>query len=152
MAEPIGPEAYLAIAASVNTAFSSYREKKGAEQIDKPTSISTGISKSSLKLHPPTDELLSDSGLKVGNDSYVQWVTHSPAHPRNWSRKRKAYDLAIILFSEFIMSGISAVGVPASLDGSEEVLGHTREVGLVAFTTMYVERGFGAPFPHPARN
>ena len=135
MAEPIGPEAYLALATSVHNAFSSYNDKKRAEHTEKPISIKTGSSNSSLDL--PTDELLSYSGLKVGNDGYVQWVTNSPAHPRNWSRKRKAYDLVMILFSEFFMSAISAVGIPASFDGSD-VLGHSREVGLLAFTTMYV--------------
>ena len=56
-------------------------------------------------------------------------------HPRNWSRKRKAYDFGLILFSEFFMSAISAGGTPASYDGVE-VLGQWIAVGLFAFTTM----------------
>ena len=36
------------------------------------------------------------------------------------------------------MSGINAGGTPASFAGAE-VLGQTREVALVAFTTMYVK-------------
>lgn len=133
MAEPIGPEVYLAIATSVQKAVNNYRDKKRVEQNHKLVSISTDSSKSSLTL--PADELLSCSGLKIGNDGYVQWALDSPLHPRNWSRGRKAYDLGLILFLEFVMSAISAGGTPASMYGLG-VLGHRREVGLVGFTTM----------------
>lgn len=136
MAEPIGPEAYLAIAASVQNAVNNYRDKKRAEQNTKLTIVSADSSKSSLTL--PADELLLYSGLKIGNDGYVQWAMDSPAHPRNWSRVRKVYDLGLILFLEFLMSAISAGGTPASFYGLG-VLGHRREVGLVGFTTMFVE-------------
>ncbi len=135
MAEPIGPEVYLAIAASVHNVVSNYREKKRVEQNHKLAIISTDSSKSSLTL--PVNELLSYSGLKIGNDGYVQWATGNPAHPRNWSRARKAYDLGLILFLEFFMSAISAGGTPASFYALG-VLGHRREVGLAGFTTMYV--------------
>ena len=129
MVEPVGPEAYLAIAASVHdtyNTYSSYREKKRNEQNQKPKDISTASSNSSLTL--PTDQLLSYAGLKAGNDGYVHWATNSAAHPRNWSRRRKAYDLGLILFSEFCMSGISAVGIPATLDWPEVLGHHSREV------------------------
>ena len=135
MAEPIGPEVYLAIATSMQNAVDNHRDKKRAEQNNKLAIISADSSKASLTL--PADESLSCSGLKVGNDGYVQWAMDSPAHPRNWSRDRKAYDLGLILFLEFSMSAVSAGGTPASFYGSG-VLGHGREVGLVGFTTMYV--------------
>lgn len=124
MAEPIGPEAYLAIASSLQNAINSYRNKNRTKQNDKITNISTDSSKSSLTL--------------FGNNGYGQWAIHSPAHPRNWSRQRKAYDFGLILFLEFSMSGVNAGGTSASFAGAE-VLGQTREVGLVAFTTMYVK-------------
>lgn len=133
MAEPIGPEAYLAIATSVQNAVSNYRDKKHVEQNHKLAIISADSSKSSLTL--PADELLSCSGLKIGNDGYVQWALDSPAHPRNWSRGRKAYDVGLILSLEFLMSVVSAAGTPASFYGLG-VLGQRREVGLVGFTTM----------------
>lgn len=136
MAEPIGPEAYLAIAASVQNAFTNYRDKKRVEQNNKLAIISADSSKSSLTL--AVDELLSFSGLKVDNDGYVQWAMETPAHPRNWSRGRKAYDLGLVLFWEFFMSTVGAGGTPASFYGLGD-LGRTREVGLVAFTTMCVE-------------
>lgn len=136
MAEPIGPEAYLAIASSLQNAINSCRNKNRTKQNDKITNISTDSSKSSLTL--PADELLSHTGLKFGNNGYGQWAIDSPAHPRNWSRQRKAYDFGLILFLEFSMSGINAGGTSASFAGAE-VLGQTREVGLVAFTTTYVK-------------
>ena len=137
MAEPISPEAYLAIAATVHDAVNSYRDKRapdGRNDRTANTGVADGL-KATAAL--PTDELLSYAGLKIGNDGYVQLVADSPAHPRNWSRRRKAYDFGLILFSEFFMSGISATGTPASSDGVQ-LLGQSREVGLVAFTTMYV--------------
>lgn len=135
MAEPIGPEAYLAIATSLQNAVNSCRGKTRAKQNDKTTHTSTDSSKSTIA--SPADELLSYSGLRVGNDGYVEWAMDNPEHPRNWSRKRKAYDFALILFLEFFTSAISAGGTPVSFDGVE-VLGQGMEVGLVAFTTMYV--------------
>lgn len=136
MAEPIGPEAYLAIAASVRNAVNNYRDKKRVEENHKLAVISADSSKSSLTL--PANELLSYSGLKIGNDGYVQWAVDNPAHPRNWSGKRKAFDLGLILLLEFAMNAMSAGGTPASFYGSG-VLGHGMEVGLAGFTTMYVE-------------
>ena len=137
MAEPISPEAYLAIAATVHNAVNSYRVKRAPdEQNDRTANVSAADgSKATAAL--PTDELLSYAGLKIGNDGYVQLVADSPAYPRNWSRRRKAYDFGLILFSEFFMSGVSAAGSPAS-SGGVELLGQSREVDLVAFTTMYV--------------
>lgn len=138
MAEPINPEAYLAIAATVHNAVNSYRGKRApTEQNDRiATTVAADVSKATAA--SPTDELLSYAGLKIGNDGYVQLVADSPTHPRNWSRRRKAYDFGLILFLEFFMSGISAAGTPASFEGVER-LGRSREVGLVAFTTMYVD-------------
>ena len=134
MAEPISPEAYLAIAATVHNAVNSYRGKRSPDEQKDRTGAADG-SKATVAL--PTDELLSYAGLKIGNDGYVQLVADGPTHPRNWSRRRKAYDFDLILFSEFFMSGIGAAGTPAS-SGGVESLGQSREVGLVAFTTMYV--------------
>ncbi|CAD6566768.1 MAG: hypothetical protein ASARMPREDX12_008823 [Alectoria sarmentosa] len=135
MAEPIGPEAYLAIATSMQNVLNNYRDKNRVEQNKKLAIISAESSKSSLTL--PADELLSYSGLKIGNDGYVQWALDSPAHPRNWSRERKAYDVGLIFFLEFFMSAISAAGTPTSFYALGN-LGHRREVGLVGFTTMYL--------------
>ena len=133
MAEPIGPELYLAIATSMQNVLNNYRDKERVEQNKNFAIISADSSKSSLTL--PADELLSHSGLKIGNDGYVQWALDSPAHPRNWSRERKAYDVGLIFFLEFFMSAISAAGTPTSFYALGN-LGHRREVGLVGFTTM----------------
>ena len=137
MAEPISPEAYLAIAATVHNAVNSYRVKRAPDEQNGRTANAGAADGSRATAALPTNELLSYAGLKIGNDGYVQLVADSPAHPRNWSRRRKAYDFGLILFSEFFMSGISAAGTRASSDGVE-LLGQSREVDLVAFTTMYV--------------
>ena len=137
MAEPLGPEVYLAVAASMRDAVDRYKDKKRAKQNKQLAVVSVANSRSSLAL--PADQLLMCSGLKVGNDGYLQWDWGSPAHPANRSRRRKAYDLGLILFLEFFMSAISAGGTPASFYGLG-VLGQKSEVGLVGFTTTYVQR------------
>ena len=133
MAEPIGPGAYLAVATSVQNAVNKYRDTTRVKQNQKLAIISADSSKSSLTL--PADELLSHAALKIGNDGHVQWAVGSPAHPRNWSRQRRAYDVGVIFLLEFCMSAVGAAGTPASFYASGD-LGHRRELGLVAFTTM----------------
>ena len=137
MVEPLGPEVYLAVADSLHDALHKYKDKKRAKQNKKVAIVSAANSRPSLIL--PADQLLMCSGLKVGNDGYLQWDLGSPAHPANRSRRRKAYDLGLILFLEFFMSTISAGGTPASFYGSG-ALGQKSEVGLVGFTTTYVQR------------
>ena len=137
MVEPFGPEVYLAVAHFVRDAVDKYRDKKHAKQNKKLAIVSAANSTPSLIL--PADQLLMCSGLKVGNDGYLQWDLGSPAHPANWSRRRKAYDFGLILFLEFSMSTISAGGTPAS-SYALGPLGQKSEVGLVAFTTTCVQR------------
>ena len=137
MAEPISPEAYLAIAATVHNAVNSYSSKRAPHKQNNRTAKTSAADGSKATAASPTDVLLSYAGLKIGNDGYVQLVADCPTHPMNWSRRRKAYDFGLILFSECFMSGVSAAGTPASSVGIE-LLGQSREVGLVAFTTMYV--------------
>ena len=137
MLEPLGPEVYLAVADSMRDAVDKYRDKKRAKQNKKLAIVSVANSRPSHTL--PADQLLMCSGLKVGNDGYLQWDLGSPAHPANWSRRRKAYDFGLILFLEFFMSTIGAGGTPASFYGLG-ALGQKSEVGLVVFTTTYVER------------
>ena len=137
MAEPISPEAYLAIAATVHNAVNSYSSKRAPDKQNNRTANTGAVDGSKATDASPTEELLSYAGLKIGNDGYVQLVADGPTHPRNWSRRRKSYDFGLILFSEFFMNGISAAGTPASSD-EVKLLGQSREVGLVAFTTMYV--------------
>ena len=45
-----------------------------------------------------TKEQLLQLGLEVRNDNYVVWQKDNPAHPRNWTAKRKAYDFGLIVF------------------------------------------------------
>ena len=137
MVEPLGPEVYLAVAESMSDAVDKYRDKKRAKQNKKLAIVSAANSTPSLIR--PADQLLICSGLKVGNDGYLQWDMGSPDLPENWSRRRKSYDFVLILFLECFMSSISAGGTPASFDGVG-ALGQKSEVGLVVFTTTYVQR------------
>ena len=138
MAEPFSPEAYLAIAATVHNAVNSHRAKRALPNQQNDRTATTVASKATTA-SPPTDELLSYAGLKTGNDGYVQLIADGPTHPRNWSRRRKAYDFGLILFLEFFMSGIGAAGTLASVEGGEMLGRSSREVGFVAFMTMYVD-------------
>lgn len=145
MAEPITPEAYLALAATVHKAVNGYRDKRAPSSDEQSDGITTtGAAADGSKPTPvllPTDDLLSYAGLKVGNDGYVQFVVESPALPRNWSGRRKAFDFGVVLFAEFLMSAVGAAGTEAEAGGGGGVLGRwSREVGLVWFMTMYVVR------------
>ena len=57
--------------------------------------------KSTQVLHEQFNEELQSLGLAVNEDGYVRWDKRSPAHPRNWTPRRKAYDTGVIMFLEF---------------------------------------------------
>ena len=52
-------------------------------------------------LHEQFSEEIRNLGLAVTRDGYVRWDRRSPAHPRNWTARRKAYDIGVIIFLEF---------------------------------------------------
>lgn len=52
-------------------------------------------------LHDQFGEEIRTLGLAVTGDGYVRWDKRSPAHPRNWTARRKAYDIGVIIFLEF---------------------------------------------------
>lgn len=41
-------------------------------------------------------------GLELSEDGYIRWNNRCPAHPRNWTLWRKAYNTGVILFLELI--------------------------------------------------
>ena len=44
---------------------------------------------------------LAKYGLVLNRKSgYVEWRPDNPDHPRNWTAKRKAYDILVVLFFE----------------------------------------------------
>ena len=44
---------------------------------------------------------LAKYGLILNQKSgYVEWRPDNPDHPRNWTAKRKAYDILVVLFFE----------------------------------------------------
>lgn len=67
------------------------------------------VSQSVEQTSPPATELPPDIqaqllllGLQINNSGYVVWRKDNPAHPRNWTGTRKAFDIGlIILFDLF---------------------------------------------------
>ena len=49
------------------------------------------------------EDALEDQGLERTGDekNTVRWAFMNPRHPRNWSLRRKAYDITIIILLEF---------------------------------------------------
>jgi len=59
-------------------------------------------SASSIQLNTPelsadTREQLLHLGLEIGKNGYVIWRRDNPAHPRNWTGTRKAFDIGLIV-------------------------------------------------------
>ena len=53
----------------------------------------------------PVDELginLRNNGLKLTEDSYIEWDAKNLAHPRNWTPWKKAYNIVVVLSLELI--------------------------------------------------
>jgi hypothetical protein len=45
---------------------------------------------------------LGSHGLELTEDGHVRWDKKNPAHPRNWTAWRKAYNTIVVLFLELI--------------------------------------------------
>jgi hypothetical protein len=53
----------------------------------------------------PIDELrlnLESLGLELTEDGHIRWDKKNPAHPRNWTTWRKAYNTGVVLFLELV--------------------------------------------------
>ena len=64
------------------------------------------------KQEPQAGQLLSQSllqeqlhreGLELTGNRLVRWKADAANHPQNWVTKRKAYDIAIVIFLDFFM-------------------------------------------------
>jgi MFS family permease len=96
-----------------------------------------------LPLDAETQKQLSLHGLEVNSDGYIDWAKNSPSHPQNWSVRRKAYDIGLIIFLDFFTTGVSAGGTPASTFALDDFhIGST--LGIFAFASIYlVGQGLG---------
>lgn len=82
-------------------------------------------------------------GLEANSDGFVDFPEHSNAKPRNWSAKRKAFDLGLIILFDFITTAISAAGTPAA-DFAKEELHISHTLSLFGFTSIYlIGQGLG---------
>ncbi|KAA6414682.1 MAG: MFS multidrug transporter [Lasallia pustulata] len=88
-------------------------------------------------LHEQFRAEIESLGLAVTGDGYVRWDKQSPAHPRNWTARRKAYDIGVIIFLEFFTTAISTAGTPASEQARYEY-GIGRTFAIFSFTSMYL--------------
>lgn len=54
-----------------------------------------------IKSQKERQQQLAHYGLYQTADNIVRWKKISPDHPRNWSSKRKAYDIGVIVLLDF---------------------------------------------------
>ena len=136
MIEPISPEAYLAIASAAKNTATKYKDNRHAKRSAKLANASSQNSSNETSLSSSSlDDLLTQEGLQLDEDGYVEFSPDSPAHPRAWSKARKVYDLVLIMFLNFFMSAMSNAGTPVA-SYAMETFGASRVVGLLGFTTV----------------
>jgi hypothetical protein len=78
---------------------------------------------------------LSQEGLRRTDSGYVEWSKEHREYPRNWSVKRKAYDISVIIFFEFYSTLISTTG-PSAASHAVKEFHISRTVSLVAFNLV----------------
>jgi MFS family permease len=99
--------------------------------------MSSSPSPSSEKHDPSVDKALTEYGLRMGENDFVEWKDDEPRHPRNWGLGKKTYNVILVSFFEFWMTAISSAGTGASQDGGKEY--HlSRTVGYLMFTSLYL--------------
>ena len=62
-------------------------------------------------------------GLQIGNNGYIVWRKDNPAHPRNWSGRRKAFDVGLIVLFDlfaFVLSQTLDYSVIADIKASQD--------------------------------
>jgi hypothetical protein len=138
MSEPIGSEAYLAIANITLGALHEYRDKRQFKQQQKLAKIDSEISTwrtgSSAVSGGSLEDLLVHEGLVVDEDGYVKWNMENSTVPQKWSKASKCYHLGFIISLNSMLSAMSNAGAPASGYVLKR-FAISNIVGLLAFTT-----------------
>lgn len=62
-------------------------------------------------LSAATQEQLLSLGLDIGESGYVVWRKDNPAHPRNWTGARKAFDIGLIAIFDLVACVIPWSGI-----------------------------------------
>jgi hypothetical protein len=104
-----------------------------------PRSLHHSQPKSPPSSHQPPHvlEALRNEGLTLDNGGSVKFTALSPAHPRQWPRRRKIYDTAVICLLEFLTTVISNSGSDVSREAGPEI-GLFRQMAIFCLTTLYL--------------
>ncbi|KAE8381579.1 MFS multidrug transporter [Aspergillus bertholletiae] len=84
----------------------------------------------------PLDECLFQHGLQLTpNGRFVRWLPTNPNHPRNWSFRRKTYDLTIINLMDLFTTASSTAGTITAKAAHTEY-GIDETLALFLFVSM----------------
>jgi len=82
-------------------------------------------------------EALASEHLTINDNGLVTFAPSSPAHPREWSRRRKLYDSAIISLLEFVTTVVSNVGSNVAKPAAAH-MGVSLDVSVFCLATLYM--------------
>jgi hypothetical protein len=102
---------------------------------DKPMTISEISSHDTIP--DSVLKVLSDEHLTVNDKGLVTFAHSSPAHPRQWSLRRKLYDSAIIALLEFATTVISNVGSNVAGPAATHI-DVSLDVSMFCLATLYM--------------
>ncbi|KAF9884293.1 hypothetical protein FE257_001923 [Aspergillus nanangensis] len=90
------------------------------------------------------EHTLVEHGFELVNDSsHVRWKASNNEHPRNWSIKRKSYDMVVILLLEFFTTAVSTAGATTAKHARRELdVGYTVSI-LIYMSTYQIGQGIG---------
>ena len=94
-------------------------------------------------------EQLELHGLELSSDGHIKWMKTNPAHPRNWSATRKAYNTTVILLLELVTTMNGTAGTPVA-DAAQHTYGIDQSLAVFIFTSTYIlGQGLGGIFFPP---
>jgi len=82
-------------------------------------------------------EALASEHLTINDNGLVTFAPSSPAHPREWSLRRKLYDSAIISLLEFVTTVVSNVGSNVAKPAAAH-MGVSLDVSVFCLATLYM--------------
>jgi hypothetical protein len=129
-------EAYArAFHGSVSSSDSEGSSIRKPSQADIPMKIS-GISRHDMI---PTSVLkaLSDEHLIINKEGLVTFTDASPAHPRQWSLRRKLFDSAVICLLEFVTTVVSNSGSNIAAPAAAH-MGVSLDLSTFFLATLYM--------------
>ena len=77
---------------------------------------------------------LESHGLELADDGHVKWDRRNPAHPRNWTAGRKAYNTSVILLLELITTMNGTAGTSVA-NQAQNIYDIRQSLSVFAFTS-----------------